>query len=81
MSTLELTENYLKEKGAFQSELPEIVNIALQILNSDSPYKLKLSIVLSELITLTAHLRKSIRMYDGTLVPVNAFIMGLFGSG
>jgi len=81
MSTLSITKQYLSKRGAFKQTLPEIVEATMQLLGKDVPTHLRLSISLSELITLTSHLRKPIKLYDGTLVPCNAFTIGLYSSG
>jgi len=81
MSTLKITKEYLSNHGAFQSDIHELVVVTMQTLSEDIPHHLRLSIVLSELITLTSHLRKSIKLYDGTLVPCNAISIALAGSG
>ena len=81
MTTLEMTKNYLTERGAFTPTIHEVVNITSQIIGGDIPDHLKLSITLSELITLTSHLRKNIQLYDGTIVPCNAISISLAASG
>jgi len=79
--TLELTHNYLTERGAFQPTIHEVVEVTMQTISGDIPHHLKLSITLSELITLTSHLRKNIKLYDGTIVPCNAISIALAASG
>lgn len=81
MSTLSITQQYLSKQGAFKQTVPEIVEATMQLLSKDIPKHLRLSISLSELITLTSHLRKPIKLYDDTLVPCNAFTIGLYSSG
>jgi len=81
MTTLEMTKNYLTERGAFTPTIHEVVNITSQTIGGDIPDHLKLSITLSELITLTSHLRKNIQLYDGTIVPCNAISISLAASG
>jgi len=81
MSTLDITKNYLTVRGAFTPTIHEVVNITSQTIGGDIPDHLKLSITLSELITLTSHLRKNIKLYDGTVVPCNAITISLAASG
>ena len=81
MSTLTITESYLKKRGAFKKELPDILEATMQLLDKSIPNHLRLSISLSELITLTSHMRKNIKLHDDTLVPCNAFSIGLYASG
>jgi len=80
-STLDITRNYLTERGAFTPTIHEVVDVTMQTISGDIPTHLKLSITLSELITLTSHLRKNIKLYDGTIVPCNAISIALAASG
>jgi len=81
MNTLSITKRYLTSRGAFQQTLPDILTSTMNLISKDVPRHLRLSISLSELITLTSHLRKPIRLFDNTLVPCNAFTIGLYSSG
>ena len=81
MTTLEITKNYLTQRGAFTPAIHEIVEVTAQTISGDIPEHLKLSITLSELITLTSHLRKNIKLSDGTIVPCNAITIALAASG
>ena len=81
MNTLEITKNYLTQRGAFTPTIHEVVSITSQTIGGDIPDHLKLSITLSELITLTSHLRKNIKLFDGTIVPCNAITIALAASG
>jgi len=81
MTTLEITKNYLEQRGAFTPTIHEVVNVTSQTIGGDIPEHLKLSITLSELITLTSHLRKNIQLSDGTIVPCNAISIALAASG
>ena len=81
MTTLNMLESHLKTNGAFTNEVHPLVNTAISTISGEVPYKLKLSIALSELITLTSHMRKPIELHDGTLVPCNAITFALARSG
>ena len=81
MSTKKLTEEYVKARTKNFGPFPEIVQKGINTISGDVPYKLKLAITLSELITFSSHLRKPIQLYDGTLVPTNAIVFALSGSG
>jgi len=81
MSTLSITKQYLTSRGAFQQTLPDMLVSTMKLISKDVPRHLRLSISLSEIITLTSHLRKPIRLFDNTLVPCNAFTIGLYSSG
>lgn len=81
MSTKEMLKSHLEKKGAFKDTTNVNVTRALQTISGEVPYRLKLSIALSELITFTSQLRKHIILHDGTLVPCNAIVFALSGSG
>lgn len=81
MSTKNMLETYLKENRVFQKEVHPMVTKAIKTISGEVPYRLKLSIALSELITLTSHLRKNIILHDGTIVPCNAITFALAKSG
>jgi hypothetical protein len=80
-TTYDITKEYLEERGVFTGEIPEIVEVATNIISDDVPYRLKLSIVLSELSTFVSNLRKNIELYDGTIVPCNNITIALARSG
>ncbi len=81
MSTKNMLETYLKSKGAFTDKINPLVNRTLNCIQGEVPYRLKLAIALSELITFTSHLRKNIVLFDGTLVPCNGITFALSASG
>ena len=80
-TTKVMLETYLKENGVFVEEIHPLVAKAINTISGEVPYRLKLSIALSELITLTSHLRKNIMLHDGTIVPCNALTFALAKSG
>ena len=81
MSTKKMLKEYLDTHKVFDSGVHSIITTAINTVTGEVPYRLKLSIALSELITITSHMRKNIKLYDGTIVPCNAITMGLAGSG
>lgn len=81
MSTLDMLSTYIKSKREKADHFPEIVHKGIDTIAGDIPFKLKLAITLSELITFSSHLRKSILLFDGTLVPTNAIVFALSASG
>jgi len=81
MSTIDMLESYVKSKTSSLSNFPIIVKKGINTISGEAPFKLKLAIVLSELVTLSSHLRKPIVLFDGTLVPTNAITFALCGSG
>lgn len=81
MSTKQLLDTYVRDRTSKLGSLPDIVQKGINTVSGEVPYKLKLAITLSELITFSSHLRKPIKLYDGTLVPTNAIVFALSGSG
>ena len=81
MGTLKLLDSFIKERTDKLGTFPDIVQKGINTIPGEVPFKLKLAIVLSELITFSSHLRKSIQLYDGTLVPTNAIVFALSASG
>lgn len=81
MDTKTLLDGYIRERTGKLGPFPDIVQKGIDTISGDVPYKLKLAITLSELITFSSHLRKPIQLYDGTLVPTNAIVFALSASG
>lgn len=79
--TLKMLEEHLRDNQAFNGRLHPLVIKATDTISGEVPYRLKLSIALSELTTLASHLRKHIILADGTIVPCNAITFALAGSG
>jgi hypothetical protein len=81
MSTFDMLEKYVNDKCKPFSDFPPVVQKGINTIAGEIPFKLKLAITLSELITFSSHLRKSIKLFDNTLVPTNAIVFALSGSG
>lgn len=81
MDTKDLLEGYVKERTKNLGPFPDIVQKGIDTIDGEVPFKLKLAITLAELITFGSHLRKPIKLYDGTLVPTNAIVFALSASG
>jgi hypothetical protein len=81
METKQLLEEYVNVRRNAVGAYPDIIKRGLDTISGDQPFKLKLAIALSELITFASHLRKPIELYDGTLVPANAIVFALSASG
>ena len=81
MSTKKLLQDYVESKTLQHPAYPEIVNLSMDTIAGEVPFKLKLAIVLAELVTFVSHLRKPIELYDNTYVPVNAIVFALSASG
>jgi len=81
MSTFDMLDEYVKSKTSGLAPFPPVVQKGINTIAGEIPFKLKLSITLSELITFSSHLRKSIELFDKTLVPTNAIVFALSASG
>jgi hypothetical protein len=81
MESKKLLDDYIKERTSKLDAYPDMVKKGMDTIQGSVPFKLKLAITLSELITFSSHLRKSIELHDGTLVPTNAIVFALAGSG
>lgn len=81
MSNKKMLLEYINSKTNDVDNLPGIVYKAVDTIGGEIPFNLKLAITLSELITFVSHLRVPIKLYDGTLVPVNAIVFALSASG
>lgn len=81
MKTKELLETYIAARLNSVGTYPDIVKRGIDTIAGEIPFKLKLAITLSELITFASHLRKPIQLFDGTLVPCNAIVFALSASG
>lgn len=81
MDTKKLLGDYIEERTAKLDSYPDMVRKGMDTIQGSIPFKLKLAITLSELITFSSHLRKPIKLHDGTIVPTNAIVFALAGSG
>lgn len=80
--SFKLLKDYVESLTKDCSTYPEVVEKAINtIVGDEIPKKLKIAIALSELITFSSHLRKPIVLFDGTIVPTNAIVFTLSGSG
>ena len=81
MSTKKMLGDYIEERTSKLDAYPDIIRKGMDTIQGNIPFKLKLAITLSELITFSSHLRKPIQLHDGTIVPTNAIVFALAGSG
>ena len=81
METKKLLKDFVDSKISKVDAYPDIIRKGMETIQGDIPFKLKLAITLSELITFGSHLRKPIKLYDGTIVPTNAIVFALSASG
>lgn len=81
MSTKKMLGDYIESRTSKLDAYPDIIRKGMDTIQGNIPFKLKLAIVLSELISFSSHLRKPIKLHDGTIVPCNAIVFALAGSG
>lgn len=81
MTTKQMLGDYISKRTSKLDAYPDIIRKGMDTIQGSIPFKLKLAITLSELITFSSHLRKPIRLYDNTIVPTNAIVFALAGSG
>lgn len=79
--TKKMLGNYIESKTSKLDAYPDMVRKGMDTISGSIPFKLKLAITLSELISFSSHLRKPIKLHDGTIVPTNAIVFALAGSG
>lgn len=81
MDTKKLLGDYIESRTSKLDAYPDMVRKGMDTIQGSIPFKLKLAITLSELVTFSSHLRKPIKLHDGTIVPANAIVFALAGSG
>ena len=80
--SLDILKGYINSKTKHLTDYPSIVDKAIKaVVGRDVADRLKLGIALSELTTLCSHLRKPIKLFDDTIVPVNSISVILSPSG
>lgn len=79
--TRKFLADYVREATKNCPPIPEFVRLGMNTIAGEVPYNLKLAITLSETATFATHLRKNILLYDGTVVPCNAIVFAMSGSG
>lgn len=72
---------YIEERTTDMPPYVDAIQLGSDTVSGDVPFRLKLGIALSELTTFASHLRKPIKLYDGTIVPVNSIVFALSASG
>jgi hypothetical protein len=79
---LELLKADLTASGAFNGSLPPIVRDTVDAINAPAiPYRMKLTIAASELVLFASHLRRNIRHWNGSMIPINSISFVISGSG
>jgi len=79
---LDLLKQDLQAKGAFSGALPDIVRQTVDSINNpQAPYRFKLTIAASELVLFASHLRRNIKHWNGSMIPINAISFAIAASG
>ena len=79
---LKMLEEHLIKEGVFNGTLPPILQqIAEANPNPKIPYRMKLTIAVSELVLFSSHLRRNILHWNESLIPINAISFAIAGSG
>ena len=81
MLTEKLLQDYVDNHTKKEPVYIETVELAMNTISGDVPNHLKLGIALSELTAFASCLRKPVKLYDGTIVPVNSISVLLSASG
>ena len=78
----ELLRTELVSDGMFTNNIPKILdNIVKAIPNQNINYRMKLTIAVSELMTFASHLRRNIRHWNDSSIPINAITFSIAASG
>lgn len=79
---LQLLKDDLIASGAFSGTLPDIVRQTVDSINNpQAPYRFKLTIAASELVLFASHLRRNIKHWNGSMIPINAISFAIAASG
>lgn len=79
---LEHIEKQFKEEGILDGSLPKMLtNIVDAIPNYNLPYRMKLTIAVSEAVLFASHLRRNIAHWNGSMIPINAISFSVAASG
>lgn len=74
-------ETYLTEKNVFNYKTPNIVTALIETIPTNIPYKMKLVLVISEIITFISQFRINIRHWNNSSIPINAITFLIAESG
>ena len=79
---LELLEKELRDEGIFDNQLPPILGeMVKSIDNNMVPYRMKLTLAVSELMLFASHLRRNINHWNGSIIPINTITFSVAASG
>ena len=78
---LKLLKEELYKHNIFSGELPKYVDILYKTITSNLPDKMKLTLVISEVMLFTSQLRRNILLWDNALIPTNFITFCIAESG
>ena len=79
---LKVIEQELHKRGALSGNVPTILEeMAKAIPNNNIPYRMKLTLAVSELMLFTSQFRRNILHWNGSAIPINAISFCLAASG
>lgn len=82
MKAIELLTQEVNRLGLFEGNIPEIYEKMVRSIPSQTiPDKMKMALVMSEVMTYTSEFRTSIRHWNGSLIPINAITFCIAKSG
>ena len=79
---LDLLKADLDSHKVFNGDLPPLLKqIVEAIPNQDIPYRMKLTLAVSEAILMASHLRRNIAHWNGSMIPINSITFSIAESG
>lgn len=79
---LKLLKEDLDKQGVFDGQLPDFLrHVVDAIPNQNINYRMKLTIAVSEMVLFASHLRRNIKHWNGSSIPINAISFSLAASG
>lgn len=82
MNMLKIIEQELHKRGALSGNIPPVLEeMAKAIPNNNIPYRMKLTLAVSELMLFTSQFRRNILHWNGSSIPINAISFCLAASG
>lgn len=82
MTAIGLLSQEMNKLGLFEGNIPEIYEKMVKAIPSTTiPDKMKMALVMSEVMTYTSEFRTSIRHWNGSLIPINAITFCIAKSG
>lgn len=74
-------ETYLTEKNVFNHKTPNVITALVETIPTNIPYKMKLILVISEIITFISQFRINIKHWNNSSIPINAITFLIAESG